>query len=54
MAIRWRGFKYRAHAHAALWLWIVHEGVSYFPPICFRVDGKVEVPFQRLGGVPLR
>jgi hypothetical protein len=28
--------------------------VFYFPPICFRVDGKVEVPFQRLGGVPLR
>src|SRR5215207_8300322 len=52
--IRWCGSKYRADSRAALWPWIVYEGIFYFPPICFRVDGRVEVPFQRLGGVPLR
>lgn len=54
VTIQWRGSKYRAHSRAALLPWIVHSGVFYFPPICFRVTGKVEVPFQRLREVPER
>jgi hypothetical protein len=45
VTIQWRGSSRRKDEHATLWPWIEYEGIFYYPPVCFRVDGKVEVPF---------
>jgi len=45
VTIQWRGSSRRKDEHATLWPWIEYGGIFYYPPVCFRVDGKVEVPF---------
>jgi len=45
-SISWQGSTKRVRRFATFWPWIMHEGDSYYPPVCFRVDGKVEVPFR--------
>jgi 5-methylcytosine-specific restriction protein A len=52
VTIQWRGSSLRKDEHATLWPWIEYEGVFYYPPVCLRVDGKVEVPFWPKGTVP--
>lgn len=52
--IEWRGSSLRKDEHATLWPWIEYGGVFYYPPVCFRVDGKVEVPFWTMGGLTSR
>ena len=47
--IQWRGSKYRKDERATLWPWIEYDGIFYYPPVGFRVDGKVEVPFRTVG-----
>src|SRR3712207_5106885 len=53
-SIRWRGSSLRTDEHATLWPWIEYGGIFHYPPVCFRVDGKVEIPFWRMGGVTSR
>jgi len=54
VTIQWRGSSLRTDEHATLWPWIEHGGIFYYPPFCFRVDGKVEVPFWGMGGMASR
>ena len=44
--IKWDGSGDRVDDHATLWPWIRHEDSTHFPPMCFRVDGQVEIPFR--------
>lgn len=54
VTIQWRGSSLRTDEHATLWPWVEYEGILYYPPFCFRVDGKVEVPFWGMGRVTSR
>jgi hypothetical protein len=54
VTVRWRGSKYRKDERATLWPWIVYNEIFYYPPVGFRIDGKVEVPFRTVGRVPER
>ncbi len=54
VTVQWRGSKYRKDERATLWPWIEYDGIFYYPPVGFRVDGKVEVPFRTVGRVPER
>lgn len=54
VTIQWRGSSRRKDDYATLWPWIEYKGVFYYPPVCFRVDGKVEIPFWGMGGITLR
>jgi hypothetical protein len=52
VTIDWRGSTDRRDAYATMWPYIVYEGVTYRPPVCFRVDGEVEVPFLYMQQLP--
>jgi hypothetical protein len=54
VAIQWRGSSLRTDEHATLWPWVKYGGIFYYPPVCFRVDGKIEVPFWSKGKVTTR
>jgi putative restriction endonuclease len=54
VTVRWRGSRYRKDERATLWPWIEYDEIFYYPPVGFRVDGKVEVPFRTVGRVPER
>ena len=54
VTIQWRGSSLRTDEHATLWPWIEYGGIFYYPPVCFRVDAKVEVPFWGMGRVTSR
>lgn len=45
-SINWRGSGNRIDEHATLWPWIEQQSSAHCPPVCFRVDGKIEVPFR--------
>lgn len=44
--IEWSGSRRRVDRFATLWPFIRRGEVLFFPPVCFRVDGRVEVPFR--------
>lgn len=50
--IRWHSSTDRVDNHATMWPSISFGGVTYTPPACFRVDGKVEIPFRYMQTVP--
>jgi hypothetical protein len=54
VTIQWRGSSLRTDEHATLWPWIEYGGVFYYPPVCFRVDGEVEIHFWSKGRVTTR
>ena len=54
VAIQWRGSRFRKDKFATLWPWIEYGRIVYYPPVCFRVDGRVEVPFWSMGGLTPR
>lgn len=45
-SINWSGSNNRIEEHATLWPWIELQSATHYPPVCFRVDGKIEIPFM--------
>lgn len=45
-SINWSGSGNRVDKHATLWPWIELQSTTHYPPVCFRVDGKIEIPFM--------
>jgi hypothetical protein len=50
VTIQWRGSKERRDRRAALWPSIKYGRIFYRAPICFRVDGKIEITFYDAAG----
>lgn len=45
-SISWHGSSNRGDEHATLWPWIEHQSTAHYPPVCFRVDARIEIPFR--------